>query len=51
MQLVFATNNQNKLNEVQALVPDHIQLLSLKDIQCFEDIDLSYTLFDPRIRY
>ena len=38
MQLVFATNNLNKLREVQALVPEKIQLLSLKDIGCFEDI-------------
>lgn len=38
MQLVFATNNLNKLQEVQALVPKHIKLLSLKDIGCFEDI-------------
>lgn len=38
MQLVFATNNLNKLKEVQALIPKHIHLLSLKDIGCFEDI-------------
>ena len=38
MKLVFATNNLNKLKEVQALVPDHIQLLSLADIGCTEDI-------------
>ena len=38
MQLVFATNNQNKLKEVQALVPKHIKLLSLADICCNEDI-------------
>lgn len=38
MQLVFATNNLNKLKEVQALIPKDIQLLSLKDIGCFEDI-------------
>lgn len=38
MQLVFATNNQNKLKEVQALVPKHIKLLSLADILCIEDI-------------
>jgi XTP/dITP diphosphohydrolase len=38
MQLVFATNNQNKLKEVQALVPKHITLLSLADINCNEDI-------------
>ncbi len=38
MQLVFATNNLNKLKEVQALIPKHIHLLSLKDIGCFEDV-------------
>jgi len=38
MQLVFATNNLNKLKEVQSLIPQHIQLLSLKDIDCLEDI-------------
>ena len=38
MQLVFATNNFNKLKEVQELIPKHITLLSLKDIGCFEDI-------------
>ncbi len=38
MELVFATNNINKLREVQALLPEHIKLLSLKDIACLEDI-------------
>ena len=38
MQLVFATNNLNKLKEVQALIPNHIKLLSLEAIGCFEDI-------------
>lgn len=38
MQLVFATNNLNKLKEVQSLIPSHIKLLSLKDIGCFEDV-------------
>ena len=38
MQLVFATNNLNKIKEVQALIPKHIKLLSLQDIGCFEDI-------------
>lgn len=38
MQLVFATNNLNKLKEVQSLIPEHITLLSLKDIGCFEDV-------------
>jgi XTP/dITP diphosphohydrolase len=38
MQLVFATNNLNKLKEVQSLLPKHIKLLSLADINCTEDI-------------
>ncbi|MDO1500943.1 non-canonical purine NTP diphosphatase [Winogradskyella maritima] len=38
MKLVFATNNPNKLKEVQSLVPKHIELLSLEDIGCTEDI-------------
>ncbi|TJY35875.1 non-canonical purine NTP diphosphatase [Pontimicrobium aquaticum] len=38
MKLVFATNNLNKLKEVQALLPSTITLLSLKDIGCLEDI-------------
>lgn len=38
MQLVFATNNLNKLKEVQNLMPKHIKLLNLADIGCSEDI-------------
>ncbi len=38
MQLVFATNNPNKLKEVQELLPNFIELLSLKDINCSEEI-------------
>ena len=38
MRLVFATNNKNKLKEIQALMPANIELLSLEDIDCNEDI-------------
>jgi len=38
MKLVFATHNQNKFKEVQLLLPSHIELLSLTDIGCTEDI-------------
>ncbi|MCL5129664.1 MULTISPECIES: non-canonical purine NTP diphosphatase [unclassified Algibacter] len=38
MKIVFATNNLNKLKEVQALIPDYIKLLSLQDIGCFEEV-------------
>ena len=38
MQLVFASNNSNKIAEIQALVPKSIEILSLKDIGCTEEI-------------
>ncbi len=38
MKIVFATNNPNKIKEVQAQLPKQITLLSLADIGCFEDI-------------
>jgi len=39
MKLVFATNNLHKLKEVQEMLSNSIELLSLKDIGCFEDIE------------
>jgi len=38
MELVFATNNQHKLQEIQQLLGDKIKLLSLADIQCTDEI-------------
>lgn len=38
MKLVFATHNNNKLEEIRAMMPDNIELLSLTDIGCHEDI-------------
>ncbi|SRX55219.1 non-canonical purine NTP diphosphatase [Aequorivita sp. CIP111184] len=39
MKLVFATHNKNKFIEVKAMLPDHLELLSLDDIGCNEDIE------------
>ena len=39
MKLVFATNNLHKLKEVQEMLSNSIEVLSLKDIACFEDIE------------
>ena len=39
MKLVFATNNLHKLREVQEMLSNSIEVLSLKDIGCFEDIE------------
>ena len=38
MKLVFASNNKNKIQEIQALVPNTIQIVSLEEIGCIEDI-------------
>lgn len=39
MRLVFATHNPNKMKEIKELLPDTIDLLSLNDIGCDEDIE------------
>tara|TARA_Y100000739_G_scaffold222251_1_gene223582 strand:- start:682 stop:1260 length:579 start_codon:yes stop_codon:yes gene_type:complete len=36
-KIVFATNNPNKLKEVRKALP-HIQILSLRDIECFDEL-------------
>lgn len=38
MDLVFASNNQHKTEEVQAIIGDDIVLKSLNDIGCFDEI-------------
>jgi len=38
MKLCFATNNQNKLKEIQALLGDRFELVTLADIGCTEEI-------------
>lgn len=43
MTLVFATNNAHKLKEVQEMLPNSIQLVSLNDINCEEDIEETAT--------
>ena len=38
MKLVFATNNKHKLLEVRDIVGDRVEVLSLSDIDCHDDI-------------
>lgn len=38
MKIVFATNNPNKILEIQSMLPDTIQIISLESIGCHEDI-------------
>ena len=44
-QLVFATNNAHKLQEVAAKIEGRIKLLSLNDINCHDDIAETGTTF------
>lgn len=37
-KLVFATNNAHKLDEVSAILGNQFEVLSLKDIGCYDDI-------------
>ncbi len=38
MKLVFATHNENKVKEVKSLLPPNVELFSLNDIGCFDEI-------------
>ena len=38
MKLVFATNNKHKLQEVRDIVGNRVEVLSLSDIGCCDDI-------------
>ncbi len=47
MKIVFATNNPNKLAEIKQLMPEGIEILSLKDINCSHELpETSDTLED-----
>lgn len=38
MKIVFASNNKNKIHEIQSMLPESIQIVSLESIGCFEEI-------------
>lgn len=46
MKLVFATNNKHKLEEISAIVGDKIEILSLNDINCHDDIPETADTFE-----
>lgn len=44
-EIVFATNNKHKLEEIKAVTGDKFKILSLADINCFDDIpETAHTL-------
>ena len=38
MKLIFATQNENKAQEIQSLLPEYFKIITLKDIRCFDEI-------------
>lgn len=38
MKLCFATNNANKINELKHLLPKNVELLSLQEVGCTEEL-------------
>ena len=38
MKIVFATNNKNKLHEIREILGNNLEIVSLNDIGCHEDI-------------
>ena len=50
MKLVFATNNRHKLEELQAILGNSFELLSLKDIGCNEEIPEDYSTLEENAR-
>lgn len=39
MKIIFASNNKNKVQEIQNQVPDFIKIVTLDEIGCTEDIE------------
>jgi XTP/dITP diphosphohydrolase len=46
MKLVFASSNKNKVLEVKDILPKHVQLISLEDINCYDDIPETATTIE-----
>jgi XTP/dITP diphosphohydrolase len=50
MKLVFATNNLNKLKELQEMLGEHFELLSLADINCTDEIPEDHETLEENAR-
>lgn len=46
MKLIFASHNENKAKEIRTLMPDHIELLTLADMQLMEEIPETATTLE-----
>lgn len=50
MKIVFATNNRHKLEEIRSILGDRVEVLSLADIDCHEDIPETGTTLEENAR-
>ncbi len=50
LELIFASGNQHKIGELRKILPGHIQLLSLIDLQHPEDLEESQSTFEGNAR-
>lgn len=50
IELVFATNNKNKLDEVKAIVGDRFFIKSLDEIGCYDDIPETGDTFEENAK-
>jgi len=46
MRLVFATNNKHKLEEIRKIIPATIEIISLRDIGCEDDLPETETTLE-----
>ncbi|MDP2061126.1 MAG: non-canonical purine NTP diphosphatase [Flavobacteriaceae bacterium] len=46
LELIFASGNRHKIDEIRKILPGHIQLLSLNDLQYSEDLEESQSTFE-----
>jgi XTP/dITP diphosphohydrolase len=50
MKLIFATHNQYKVEELKKLLPSNISILSLTDINCYEEIEETGTTLEENAK-
>lgn len=51
MKLVFATNNEHKLSEIRSILRDKVEIVSLRDIGCHDDIpETGHTLEENAVQ-
>jgi len=50
MELIFASHNENKVNEIRQMLPNFVQLLSLNDIDFHDEIEETGSTLEENAR-